>query len=170
MSENDDTSTPDDLAERVAEAAAGTGTRIAVAESLTCGRLAHTLGGTEGASDWFLGGATVYRMESKHAVLGVDEDLDPCVAECAEQLARGVLGLYRADLAVSVTGVGGPDPEDGHAPGTVYLGWAVPDAGDDGGPAVGHRLLHLSGDPDDVLDGSVAAALSTLAEHLNARA
>jgi nicotinamide-nucleotide amidase len=43
-------------------------------------------------------------------------------AECAEQMARGVARLTDSDLGLSATGVGGPDPEEGHPPGTVFLG------------------------------------------------
>ncbi len=73
-------------------------------------------------------------------MLGLRAGVEPCSAECAEQLAVGVRTLLVADVAVSATGVGGPDPEDGHPPGTVYLGWSS-------GAGVGHRLLNLDGGP-----------------------
>ncbi len=88
-------------------------------------------------------------------MLGVPPGIDPCSPACAEQLAAGVRAVMDADLAVSTTGVGGPDPEDGHAPGTVYLGWATRDAG-------GHRRLRIDGDPAQVLERTVAEAVALL--------
>lgn len=129
--------------------------RVAVAESLTCGRLAHTVGIGEGASDWFAGGIVAYMTDVKEHLLGLDHDVDPCSPECAEQLAAGARELLRADICVSTTGVGGPDPEGGHAPGTVYLGWSS-------AATQGHLRLDLHGDPDEVLTETVAAAMRLL--------
>ena len=51
-------------------------------------------------------------------MLGVESG--PVVTEAAAlQMARGVARLFGADVALSVTGVGGPDPEEGKPPGTV---------------------------------------------------
>lgn len=133
------------------------GVRIAVAESLTSGALASRIGAGERASEWFAGGVVAYQVRTKHDVLGVPEHVDPCSAECAELLADGVRRLLRADIAVSATGVGGPEPEGGHTPGTVYLGWVS-----DG--SSGHRLLQLDGGPEEVLDGTVNAAVELLAD------
>ena len=138
-------------------AAAGkVGVRIAVAESLTSGLLCAEVGKGDDASAWFAGGVVAYLMDVKESVLGVEPGIDPCSAACARQLARGVRLLMDADVAVSTTGVGGPDPEDGHAPGTVYLGWATA-AGE------GHRLCHFDGDPGAVLDAAVREAVGLLA-------
>lgn len=145
----------DELARRAQE----TGTVIAVAESLTSGNLAATIGAAEDAGDWFAGGVVAYRLETKHRVLDLAEGIDPCSPECAEQLARAVRELTGADLAVSATGVGGPEPHDGHEPGTVYLGWS---AGDD----TGHVLLELDGEPEQVIDDSVNAAVGLLIDRM----
>lgn len=145
--------------EELARRAQETGTVIAVAESLTSGNLAATIGAAEGAGDWFAGGVVAYRLETKHRVLDLAEGIDPCSPECAEQLARAVRALTGADLAVSATGVGGPEPHDGHEPGTVYLGWSD---GDD----TGHVLLELDGEPEQVIDGSVNAALGLLIDRM----
>lgn len=142
--------------ERIARAG-GLGVRIAVAESLTSGSVCAAVGKGEDASSWFLGGVVCYATVVKEEVLGLRPGTDPCSAECAEQLASGVYALLGADVAVSTTGVGGPDPEDGHEPGTVYLGWATRDG-------TGHRLLRLDGDPSEVVARAVAAATRLLAE------
>lgn len=76
-------------------------------------------------------------------------------------MAVGVRWLLSADVAVSTIGVGGPEPEGGHPPGSVFLGWATSDA-------CGHERLSLSGDPDDVLSQTVARALALLVHRATA--
>lgn len=155
----------DDLA-RLSELARAESLRIAVVESLTSGRLANTVGNGDEARSWFVGGITAYMTEVKQRLLGLAPGVDPCSAECAEQLALSGLNLFGADICVSTTGIAGPDSQDGHEPGTVYLGWATT-------TSHGHVKLVLDGDPDDVLDDTVSAALSLLlanAEHVSSRA
>ncbi|WP_262001402.1 CinA family protein [Microbacterium sp. Mcb102] len=147
-----------DHIERLSDLARERGLRVAVAESLTSGRLANTVGSGADASEWFTGGVVAYLTDVKERVLGLVPGTDPCSAACAEQLAIGARDLLDADLCVSTTGVGGPDPDGGHPPGTVYLGWATPDA-------VGHRRLALTGDPEEVLAATVEAAVRLLAFH-----
>lgn len=141
--------------DRLADLARRHGVRVAVAESLTSGMLAGRLGAGPGAADWLGGGVVAYQTEVKERVLGLAPGVDPCSPECAEQLAHGVRQLFAADVAVSTTGVGGPDPQDGHPPGTVYLGWSTPDE-------TGHLLLRLEGDPPEVLEDAVAQAVRLL--------
>lgn len=148
--------TPD--LERLGELARSRGLRVCVAESLTSGRLANTIGAGEGASGWFAGGIVAYFTEVKERVLGLTPGTDPTSAACAEQLATGARELFDADICVSTTGVGGPGPEGGHPAGTVYLGWATADD-------AGHRRLALTGDPDEILSASVDAAVRLLAFH-----
>lgn len=145
----------DDVA-HLSRLAAERGLRICVAESLTSGRLANTVGAGEGASGWFAGGIVAYFTEVKERVLGLAPGTDPTSAACAEQLATGALRLFDADVCVSTTGVGGPGPEGGHPAGTVYLGWATADG-------AGHRRLALAGEPEEIIDASVDAALRLLA-------
>ena len=130
--------------------------RIAVVESLTTGGFAHAVGAGEAASEWFAGGIVAYMRDVKEGLLGVSHGVDLCSAECAEQLAAGGRELFGADVCVATTGVGGPDPEDGHAPGTVYLGWAT--EGDHG-----HRLLEASGPPEQVMSTTIDTAIDLLA-------
>ena len=145
---------------RLAEIAQHRGISIAVAESLTSGLLASEVGKGENAGKWFAGGVVAYLYDIKQNVLGVEPNLDPCSPECAEQLAAGVRDLMDADLAVSTTGVGGPDPSDGHPPGTVYLGWAT-------SSGVGHLRLELGDEPEQVLPAAVDAAITLLADTVN---
>lgn len=141
--------------DRLADLTRRRGLRVAVAESLTSGMLASRLGAAPGAADWLGGGVVAYQREVKERVLGVDPRTDPCSPECAEQLARGVRQLFAADVAVSTTGVGGPDPQGAHPPGTVYLGWSTSEE-------TGHLLLRVDGDPREVLEDAVAQAVRLL--------
>lgn len=143
----------------LAELARERGLRVCVAESLTSGRLASTVGAGEGAGGWFGGGIVAYQTAEKERILRVTPGLDPCSAEVAEQLASGALELFQADLCVATTGVGGPGPDErGNPEGTVYVGWASP-------LGVGHKKLALSGDPEDIMDAAVDAAVRMLALH-----
>jgi nicotinamide-nucleotide amidase len=143
---------------RLGEIARAQGLRVSVAESLTSGRLANTVGAGPEASEWFAGGIVAYFTEVKERVLGMTPGTDPCSATAAEQLAEGARRLFDADICVSTTGVGGPGPQDGHPAGTVYLGWATADG-------VGHRRLALDGAPEEIIEASAEAAIRLLAFH-----
>lgn len=142
------------IAERIAAIAGANGWTVAVAESLTSGRVASRLGAAPDASSWFAGGVVAYASEVKFKVLEVDPG--PVVsARCARQMARGVARLTGADFAVATTGVGGPDPEEGHPAGTVFL--AVGSAS--GEQVTEHRF---DGEPAEVVERTTAAALQNL--------
>lgn len=146
----------DDI-DRLSRVASADALRIAVVESLTAGGLAHAIGAGDDASSWFAGGIVAYMTDVKQHLLNMAAGVDPCSAECAEQLAVGGLELFGGDVCVSTTGVGGPDPEGGHPPGTVYLGWAMHDQR-------GHEHLQLDGDPDAVLTATIDAGVRLLRE------
>lgn len=142
------------LAEQVARCASGREITVAVAESLTSGLLVSALGAAGDASEWLRGGVVAYATAVKHKVLAVSPG--PVVsARCAEEMAAGVAAQLDADAAVATTGVGGPDSEEGREPGTVYIGWWVH------GQA-GSRLYNFDGTPEEVLEATVAAALTDL--------
>lgn len=90
---------------------------MAVAESLTAGRLGAVLAEAPGASRTFRGGVIAYATEVKASVLGVDERLPaeegPSTGEVAGQMAEGVRRLMDASYGVATTGVAGPDTQDG---------------------------------------------------------
>lgn len=134
------------------------GLRVAVAESLTSGTLAGAVGEGEQASEWFAGGIVAYMIDTKERVLGLEPGTDPCSASCAEQLAEGARDLFDVDLAVSTTGVGGPEADGGHPPGTVFLGWATRSS-------VGYRELSIDAEPEQVLAATIDAAVRMLAFH-----
>ncbi|HLS78786.1 MAG TPA: CinA family protein [Nocardia sp.] len=106
------------------------GQTVATAESLTAGLLSATLAGVPGASAVLRGGLVVYATDLKHSLAGVGADLlasaGPVSAGAAEQLAVGARTRCGADWGVALTGVAGPDSQDGHPVGTVFLGVSGP--------------------------------------------
>jgi nicotinamide-nucleotide amidase len=96
------------------------GLTLAVAESLTGGLVASRLVNVAGASTWFRGGIVAYAGDVKRDLLAVPPG--PVVSEeTALAMAAGVRRRLDADVGIGVTGVAGPDPQDGEPPGTVYL-------------------------------------------------
>lgn len=88
---------------------------LAVAESLTSGRLQARIGAISGASEFFLGGVTAYTLDEKVRHLGIDRAEARAVNSVsglvAEQMARGACVLFGADLGVATTGYAEPSPE-----------------------------------------------------------
>jgi nicotinamide-nucleotide amidase len=85
---------------------------LAVAESVTCGRLQARIGAIPGASEFFLGGITAYTLDEKVKHLGVKRAAAKAVnsvsAEVAEQMACGACALFDSDLALATTGYAEP--------------------------------------------------------------
>jgi len=88
---------------------------LAVAESLTSGRLQARVGSISGASAFFLGGITAYSTDEKVRHLGIDraeaEAVNSVSARVAEQMACGACRLFGSDLGVATTGYAEPDPQ-----------------------------------------------------------
>jgi nicotinamide-nucleotide amidase len=88
---------------------------LAVAESLTTGRLQARIGAISGASEFFLGGVTAYALDQKVRHLGVDraeaEAANSVSSRIAEQMARGACVLFGADVAVATTGYAEASPQ-----------------------------------------------------------
>lgn len=107
------------------------GMTFATAESCTGGRIAARITALPGSSAVYRGGVVSYWSQVKADVLGVPQALlDSCGAvseEVARAMADGARAITGADLAVSVTGVAGPDSDDrGNPVGLVYIGLATP--------------------------------------------
>lgn len=103
--------------------------KVATAESCTGGLIAKRITDVPGASEVFECGIISYANGIKHKVLGVSEDdLNKCGAvsePVAKQMAQGALKVSGADIAVSVTGIAGPDSDSTGKPvGLVYIGLA----------------------------------------------
>ena len=151
----------EELAGRVSELARRHGVTVAAAESLTGGNVAVALAAAPSASEWFRGSLVAYSSDVKHEVLDVPDG--PVVsAEAAAAMAQGVRKLLGADVAVGVTGAGGPDPQDDQEPGTVFV--AVADGGE---PQV--QRLDLAGNPQEVLVAAAGETLALLVQRLEER-
>ncbi len=112
---------------------AGRRQTLATAESLTGGLIASLLTGVPGASAGYVGGVISYATRLKVDLAGVDAQtlhaLGPVAALTAEQMALGVAGRCAADWGLAATGVAGPETQDGHPVGQVFVGVAQPATG-----------------------------------------
>jgi nicotinamide-nucleotide amidase len=139
------------------------GLTIAVAESLTGGLVVAELVSVPGASAVVRGGVVAYATELKAQLLGVDAELlatsGPVDPEVARQMASGVRERLGADVGVATTGVAGPESQDGHPVGEVWIGIA---AGDE---VTAHGLT-IGGDRDSIRRGTVSESLIRVLERL----
>ncbi|MCU1454477.1 MAG: hypothetical protein JWN46_2623 [Acidimicrobiales bacterium] len=139
------------LAQALGEHLQERGLQIAVAESLTGGMLTGELARAPASSAWLRGGLVAYATEVKHDLLSVRPG--PVVSEAAaHDMAVGVARLLEADVAIAVTGVGGPDPQEGQPPGTVWMAVLA-----DG--SVTTALGQFEGDPAAVCTATIRVAL-----------
>lgn len=147
------------------EQARAKGLTLSCAESCTGGAVAAWLTAVPGASAVFRGGVTAYDNSVKESLLRVSGTVlhDPgAVSEaCVRQMAAGVRNLFCSDLAVSVSGIAGPDGGSAEKPpGTVYFGLASASALDS-------FSCRYSGGREDVREASVAFALNLLTKGVN---
>jgi nicotinamide-nucleotide amidase len=146
----------------VATRLAAGGLTFGVAESLTGGLIASRLVNVPGASKWFKGGVVAYDSQVKFAVLGVPAGrvvAEPAAAAMAEGAAR----VTGADVGLGITGVAGPDEQEGVPPGTVFVGLALP------GEPTQTWQLRVPGDRERVRQYGAISALDLLRRALDAR-
>jgi nicotinamide-nucleotide amidase len=153
------------IAGEAVAAAVGRGVTVATAESLTAGMVAAVLADTPGASAMLQGGVVSYNNTVKRDVLGVPQDLLDAVGSVDEAvaaaMAQGARRVCAADLAVSTTGVAGPQAHDGKAVGTVFVGVATADG-------VQTFLYNFQGTRAEIRGLACGAALERLQEALAA--
>jgi nicotinamide-nucleotide amidase len=131
------------------------GITLGVAESLTGGLIASRLVNVPGASAWFRGGVVAYHEQVKFDVLGVP--VGPVVSEAAAAaMAQGVCRATGSDVGLGITGVAGPDDQEGVAPGSIFIGLRLPDG------STSTRELHLPGDRERVRQYGAISALDLL--------
>ncbi len=139
---------------------------LAVAESLTGGLIGATITAVPGASQAFRGGVISYATDLKQALLGVPEDLllreGAVHPEVAAAMAAGVARLCEASYGLAVTGVAGPEPQDGRPVGTVYV--AVSDPDDE----IHQRQLTLKGSRERIRIETMDQAIDLLASVVKA--
>jgi len=142
------------------------GQTVAVAESLTGGLLAAELTRRPGSSLTFRGSVVVYATDLKQSLAGVPGPLleaEGAVSRrTAAALAAGARDRLGADWGLAVTGVAGPDEQEGHPVGTVFVAVAGPDGGE-------VRELRVPGDRDRVRGLTVTHALDLLRRHLSGK-
>jgi nicotinamide-nucleotide amidase len=135
------------------------GQTVATAESLTGGLVAAVLTSVPGSSAVVRGGLVVYATPLKHELAGVDGALlaehGAVHPDVAAQLAAGARAVCGATWGVGLTGVAGPDPQDGIEPGVVHVGVS--------GPAAAEvRTIGYEGNRHQVRAAAVSAALDLL--------
>ena len=138
------------------------GKRLATAESLTGGGIGAAITSVSGASKVYAGGIISYTNEVKNKVLGVPaEYLDTLGAvsgPVARAMAEGARKVLNADVAVSVTGLAGPDGDEfGRPVGTVFIGYADADS-------AFAREYHFEGTREHVREQTICAALALILE------
>jgi nicotinamide-nucleotide amidase len=152
------------LAADVIEHLRARGETVATAESVTAGLVCGELTSVPGASVAVRGGLVVYATDLKTSLAGVPADLlaehGAVHPDVADALAAGARRTCGATWGIGVTGVAGPDPQDGVAPGRVYLAVAGPNG-------TSRYTLDLPGDRAAVRAEAVAAAIDALHRALN---
>lgn len=132
--------------------------RVAVAESLTGGKIGAHLAAASGAVDWFVGGIVAYSSEVKHRLLEVPRG--SVISRVAvESMAHSVSRLMGAEAAVAVSGAGGPEGQDGQEPGTTWIAVLIADE-------VQSECHSFSGEPIDILAQTQERALAMLLDAL----
>ena len=104
------------------------GMTLVTAESITGGGIGAALTAVPGSSAVYKGGIISYCDDVKNRILGVPEivlsQYGAVSAQTAQAMASGVREILNADVAVSVTGLAGPDADTfGNPVGTVYIGY-----------------------------------------------
>ncbi|WNP36704.1 nicotinamide-nucleotide amidase [Enterobacter kobei] len=149
------------LSERIGQALNARGATVTTAESCTGGWVAKVITDIAGSSAWFERGFVTYSNEAKSQMIGVKPATleqhgavsEPVVVE----MAIGAIKAARADYAISISGIAGPDGGTASKPvGTVWFGFAS---------ATGEGITRcecFSGDRENVRRQATAYALQTL--------
>lgn len=153
-----------DRREQVLRTLKAHGLTVSTAESCTGGMIAAALTDLGGSSAVFVGGVVSYWTELKHKILGVSQEtLDAYGAvslQTAREMAQGVRALTGSDLALSVTGVAGPDRDErGNPVGLVYLALT------DGETTAVRQPADLGSTREEIRRGAVEAALEMVLDY-----
>jgi nicotinamide-nucleotide amidase len=147
------------MEDAVAQRLLAQGLSLGLAESLTGGLISSRLVNVVGASQWFRGAVVSYASDVKFDLL--DVPAGPVVSEAAAiAMAEGACRVLGSDVGLAITGVAGPDPQDGVRPGTVFV--AVRHAG----RSESHEL-RLPGDRPRVRSYGAISALDVLRRALD---
>jgi len=157
------------LAEALVKELTESGKAVATAESCTGGWLAKAITDIAGSSAVFGYGIVSYANGAKESIIGVQnktlEDHGSVSAEVVEEMAKGVLRLSGADIAVAVSGVAGPSGGTKEKPvGMVCFAWAVREGAD---ALVDTSCEQFTGDRELIREASVAYALQGVRERID---
>jgi nicotinamide-nucleotide amidase len=137
------------------------GRRLGLAESCSGGLLAARITDLPGASEYFAGSVVAYSNEAKAELLGVDPaliDAHGAVSpEVAEAMSAGALERFGADVAVSITGIAGPDGGSEDKP----VGYVCFDARLAGGESIARDPV-IPGGREDIRERSALVAMHLL--------
>ncbi len=130
---------------------------VSCAESCTGGMLSSRLINVPGVSDVYKSGFVTYSNKSKRKLLGVRKSVidkyGAISAEAARDMAKGLAGVTKADVCVSVTGNAGPDASEDKPVGLVYIGCCIKGR-------VSVTEARFSGNRNKIRESATAAALS----------
>ncbi|NBE92044.1 CinA family protein [Nonomuraea sp. KC401] len=139
---------------------------VAVAESLTGGLIGASITSVSGASQAFVGGVISYATDLKRDLLGVPGELlrreGAVHPDVAAAMAAGVARVCGATYGLAVTGVAGPEPQDGRPVGTVHAAVCGPSG------QISARTLSLRGSRERIRVETVDEAVDLLAGVLKA--
>jgi len=144
---------------KIADTLIADGRRLSVAESCTGGFISDTITDYPGASKFFEMSIVSYSRRSKHEVLGISDSLldkyGTVSEETALEMAREVRRLGNTDVALSVTGVAGPEPLEGKEIGLIFIAVATEKLSDSMG-------VKLVGDREEIKEKAAMEALTFL--------
>ncbi len=154
-----------ELAGRVGDALKARSLMMTAAESCTGGWIGQAVTMVPGSSKWFDRGFVTYTNEAKQEMLGVSAETLREFGAVSEQAVRemvaGALSRSRAQVAVAVSGIAGPDGGSRNKPvGTVLMAWGAK------GRDADTQAAHFAGDRDTVRRQTVIAALEGLLARL----
>lgn len=154
------------LAAQLGDCLQAKGMKLAAAESCTGGWLAKIITDLSGCSAWFEGSIVSYSNEFKHSVLGVSKatlnNFGAVSCETVKEMCEGVFDATNADVAVSISGIAGPDGGNADKPvGLVWMGWGKR------GKSITTFAFDFEGDREAVRLQAVEAVLNELLGLLN---
>ena len=149
------------LAQQLGECLKARGVKLATAESCSGGWIAKTITDLPGSSAWFEGAIVCYSNESKHDLLGVSAatigEFGAVSGETVLEMTDGLFARTAAGVAVSVSGIAGPDGGSDDKPvGAVWLSWGKRDKSSYA------NEFHFEGDREAVRLQTVEAALNAV--------
>lgn len=122
----------DSLASKTVEMLLHNKLTISAAESLTAGLFQSELAEIPGVSNTLVGGVVTYTEQAKVNQLGIEksflDEFGIVSSECAAAMASKVRQKFGTDIGIALTGAAGPEPHDGQAAGTIWIGFSIGDS------------------------------------------